>query len=115
MDTVIAVAQLATAIGEPGASRMAAAAAVADAAANGVFVAVADRCRRERGVDWPGGSVIVSPNGRPRAGPGLAGRPAVLTAACALHQARNKSLGGAADRFADRRPRLYARVLDEPA
>jgi hypothetical protein len=29
--------------------------------------------------------------------------------------ARNKSLGGAADRFADRRPGLYARVLDEPA
>jgi len=87
----------------------------ADAAANGVFVAVADRCRRERGVDWTGGSVIVSPNGRPLAGPVLADRPAVLTAACDLHQARNKSLGGAADRFADRRPGLYARVLDEPA
>ncbi len=87
----------------------------ADAAANGVFVAVADRCRRERGVDWTGGSVIVNLNGRPLAGPVLADRPAVLTAACDLHRARNKSLGGAADRFADRRPGLYARVLDEPA
>jgi predicted amidohydrolase/dienelactone hydrolase len=82
----------------------------ADAAANGVFVAVADRCRRERGVDWTGGSVIVSPNGRPLAGPVLADRPAVLTAACDLPRARDKSLGGDTDRLADRRPRLYARV-----
>jgi len=82
----------------------------ADAAANGVFVAVADRCRRERGVDWTGGSVIVSPNGRPLAGPVLADRSAVLTAACDLPRARDKSLGGDTDRLADRRPRLYTRV-----
>jgi hypothetical protein len=56
----------------------------------------------------------------PRARRGLDRRlghrqPERQTAACDLHRARNKSLGGAADRFADRRPGLYARVLDEPA
>jgi predicted amidohydrolase len=34
-------------------------AAQAAAQANGVFIAVADRCGTERGVDWLGGSVIV--------------------------------------------------------
>jgi predicted amidohydrolase/dienelactone hydrolase len=87
----------------------------ADAAANGVFVAVADRCRIERGVTWTGGSVIVSPNGRPLAGPVLEDRAVVLTAACDLPRARDKSLGGDTDRLGDRRPRLYARVAAEPA
>jgi predicted amidohydrolase/dienelactone hydrolase len=82
----------------------------ADAAANGVFVAVADRCRTERGVSWTGGSVIVGPNGYPLAGPVLDDRPAVLAVPCDLAQARNKSLGGDTDRLADRRPELYSGV-----
>jgi predicted amidohydrolase len=86
----------------------------ADAAANGVFVAVADRCRRERGVDWTGGSLIAAPSGRLLAGPVLADRPAVLTAPCDLHRARDKSLGGDTDRMADRRPGLYARLAAPP-
>ncbi len=89
--------------------------ALADAAANGVFVAVADRCRVERGVSWIGGSVIATPNGKPAAGPILDDRPVVLTAACDLFRARDKSLGGDTDRLADRRPRLYGRVAAEPA
>jgi 2,6-dihydroxypseudooxynicotine hydrolase len=84
--------------------------ALADAAANGVFVAVADRCRIERGVTWTGGSVIASPNGKPLAGPVLEDRAVVLTAECDLLRARDKSLGGNTDRLADRRPQLYARV-----
>jgi len=87
----------------------------ADAAANGVFVAVADRCRTERGVDWVGGSVIVAPNGTPVAGPVLADRPAVLTAECDLPQARDKGLGGDTDRLADRRPGLYSRLTAQQA
>jgi predicted amidohydrolase/dienelactone hydrolase len=85
--------------------------ALADAAANGVFVAVADRCRIERGVTWTGGSVIASPNGKPLAGPVLEDRSVVLTAACDLLRARDKGLGGDTDRLADRRPQLYARVV----
>jgi 5-aminopentanamidase len=82
--------------------------AQAAAAANGVFVAVADRCRTERGVSWISGSLIASPEGYTLAGPVLADRPAVLTAACDLPRARDKHVSGRNDLLADRRPELYA-------
>jgi predicted amidohydrolase len=82
--------------------------AQAAAATNGVFVAVADRCRIERGVSWISGSVIVGPDGYPLDGPVLADRPAVLTAACDLSRARDKTLSGDNDLLADRRPELYS-------
>jgi predicted amidohydrolase/dienelactone hydrolase len=84
--------------------------AQAAASVNGVFVAVADRCAAERGVRWVGGSVIMSPRGFPLAGPVLADRPAVLTAACDLRLARDKRISEANDLLADRRPELYARL-----
>jgi len=87
--------------------------AQAAAATNGVFVAVADRCRTERGVPWISGSVIVGPDGYPLAGPVLADRAAVLTAACDLPLARDKSLPGDNDLLADRRPELYTWVPDK--
>jgi predicted amidohydrolase/dienelactone hydrolase len=85
----------------------------AAAATNGVFVAVADRCRVERGVSWISGSVIAGPDGYPLAGPVLADRPAVLTAVCDLPGARDKSLAGDNDLLADRRPGLYAWAPDK--
>ena len=87
--------------------------AQAAAAANGVFVAVADRCRTERGVSWISGSLIASPEGYTLAGPVLADRPAVLTAACDLPRARDKRVSGRNDLLADRRPELYAWSLDK--
>jgi 5-aminopentanamidase len=81
--------------------------AQAAAATNGIFVAVADRCQDERGVSWISGSLIVGPDGYPLAGPVLEDRPAVLTAACDLQKARDKSLDGDNDLLADRRPALY--------
>ena len=81
--------------------------AQAAAATNGIFVAVADRCQDERGVSWISGSLITGPDGYPLAGPVLEDRPAVLTAACDLTRARNKSLDGDNDLLADRRPSLY--------
>ncbi len=87
--------------------------AQAAAASNGVFVAVADRCRTERGVSWISGSVIAGPDGYPLAGPVLADRPAVLTAGCDLSRARDKSLAGDNDLLADRRPELYTWVPDK--
>ena len=87
--------------------------AQAAAATNGVFVAVADRCRAERGVSWISGSVIAGPDGYPLAGPVLADRPAVLTAACDLPRARDKSLAGDNDLLADRRPDLYTWAPDK--
>jgi 2,6-dihydroxypseudooxynicotine hydrolase len=87
--------------------------AQAAAATNGVFVAVADRCRTERGVSWISGSLIVGPDGYPLAGPVLADRPAVLTAACDLPRARDKRVAGDNDLLADRRPELYTWVPDK--
>ena len=86
--------------------------AQAAAATNGVFVAVADRCQLERGVSWISGSVIVGPDGYPLAGPVLADRTAVLTAACDLTRARDKRLAGDNDLLGDRRPELYAGVSE---
>ncbi|HEX3312993.1 MAG TPA: nitrilase-related carbon-nitrogen hydrolase, partial [Streptosporangiaceae bacterium] len=76
--------------------------AQAAAAANGVFVAVADRCRAERGVSWISGSLIASPEGYTLAGPVLADRPAVLTAACDLPRARDKRVAAATAHWAAR-------------
>jgi 5-aminopentanamidase len=87
--------------------------AQAAAASNGVFVAVADRCRTERGVTWISGSLIVGPEGYPLAGPVLADRPAVLTASCELPLARDKTVSGNNDLLADRRPELYAWAPDK--
>jgi 5-aminopentanamidase len=103
--------------------------AQADAAVNGVFVAVADRCRAERGAGWIGGSVIIGPDGYPLAGPASdgaaadgaasdgagasdpdsdgAGRFVILTADCDLHRARDKRASSRNDLLADRRCDLY--------
>jgi 5-aminopentanamidase len=83
--------------------------AQAAASANGVFIAVADRCMTERGVDWVGGSVIIRRGGYPAAGPVCEDRTAVLTATIDLRMARDKRISERNDLFADRRPDLYAR------
>jgi len=82
----------------------------ADACVNGMFIAVADRCRAERGVSWIGGTVIVGPDGYPLAGPVTGDRGAVLTAPCDLARARDKKISEHNDVFADRRPPLYRAV-----
>ena len=79
----------------------------ADAATNGVYVVVADRCGTERGVDWISGSVIVGPEGYPLAGPVLAGHPEVLVADCDLAATRDKRINSHNDLLGDRRPDLY--------
>lgn len=81
--------------------------AQADAAVNGVFIAVADRCRAERGVAWTGGTIIAGPNGYPRAGPVVGDWPALLTADCDLTRARDKRVSARNDLLADRRTDLY--------
>ena len=82
----------------------------ADACVNAVFIAVADRCRAERGVAWVGGTVIVGPDGYPLAGPVTADEPAVLVASCELARARNKQVSAHNDVLSDRRPLLYGGV-----
>jgi 5-aminopentanamidase len=82
----------------------------ADASVNGVFIAVADRCRDERGVSWVGGTVIVGPDGYPLAGPVVGDRPAVLAAECDLARAADKRISTHNDVLSDRRPALYGPV-----
>jgi predicted amidohydrolase len=77
------------------------------AAANRMFVAVADRCAAERGVQWVCGTSIMRPDGYPLAGPVLEDRPAVLVADCDLSTARNKAAGPRNDVHRDRRADLY--------
>jgi predicted amidohydrolase len=83
---------------------------------NRVYVALCDRGGSERGLDFEGGSVITSPDGRVLAGPpslpGVAG--AVLRATCDLTTARTKGTGTRNDAFADRRPELYPADLVSP-
>jgi predicted amidohydrolase len=86
--------------------------AQAAASANGVFIAVADRCQAERGVEWLGGSVILRRGGYPAAGPVCENRAAVLTAVIDLHLARDKRISERNDLFTDRRPDLYARLSE---
>ena len=86
--------------------------AQAAAWSNGVFIAVADRCGTERGVDWVGGSVIIGRDGYPAAGPVCEDRTALLTAAIDLRVARDKRVSERNDLFTDRRPDLYARLWD---
>ena len=86
--------------------------AQAAAWSNGVFIAVADRCGTERGVDWVGGSVIIGRGGYPAAGPVCEDRTAVLAAAIDLRLARDKRVSERNDLFTDRRPDLYARLWD---
>jgi 2,6-dihydroxypseudooxynicotine hydrolase len=64
-------------------------------------------------VSWISGSLIASPEGYTLAGPVLADRPAVLTAACDLTRARNKRVSQRNDLLADRRPELYAWAPDK--
>ena len=79
---------------------------MAAASSNRVFVAAADRCGSERGVDWVGGSAIIAPSGFPLAGPGLAA-PGVLRASVDLAEARDKRVSERNDVLADRRVDVY--------
>jgi predicted amidohydrolase len=80
--------------------------AQASASVNRVFVVVADRWGRERGVDWIGGSVICDVEGYPVAGPADGGE-VLLVAELDLGRADDKALGAYNAAFADRRPQLY--------
>jgi predicted amidohydrolase len=76
--------------------------AQAGAAVNRVFIAVADRCGSERGVDWFGSSVICDVTGHLLAGP-ASGEPTTLFATFDLAQADDKRLGPHNDALLDRR------------
>jgi predicted amidohydrolase len=72
------------------------------AAVNHVFIAVADRCGSERGVDWYGSSVICDVTGYPLTGP-ASGEPTTLLASFDLADADDKRVGPHNDALLDRR------------
>jgi predicted amidohydrolase len=76
-----------------------------------VYVAVCDRCGRERGLEFEGGSVIAGPDGGLRAGLVRDRGVETLLAECDLTEARRKRSGEHNDVFADRRPAYYASAL----
>ncbi len=80
----------------------------AGASSNRMFIAAADRCGTERGVEWVSGTVIVGADGFPLAGPVCADEPTTILARCGLQLARDKRTSERNDVFADRRPELYA-------
>jgi predicted amidohydrolase len=65
-------------------------------------IAIADRQGTERGVEWTGGTAVISPDGWVCATPGDG-----LVATAVLHMSDDKSLGAHNDLFGDRRPELY--------
>jgi 5-aminopentanamidase len=86
--------------------------AMAAASSSRVFIACADRCGAERGVQWVGGSAIVSESGWLLAGPPATSAEALLVAGCDLALARDKRLNERNDVFADRRPEVYRGALE---
>ncbi|HEY3560214.1 MAG TPA: nitrilase-related carbon-nitrogen hydrolase [Kribbella sp.] len=86
--------------------------AQAAAASNAVHVVVADRCGRERGVDWIGGSVVVDASGYLAADVAfdVPAAPRIVIAELDLEASRDKSLGEHNHVLGDRRPELYGAV-----
>lgn len=91
--------------------------AQAAAGTNKVAVVLADRCGRERGVDWIGGTAVIGAGGYLLAGPatghGERAEPAMLTGTVDLGDTRDKAIGPYNDAFGDRRPSLYGRLTDD--
>jgi predicted amidohydrolase len=78
----------------------------ADAGANRMYIAVADRAGFERGQGWLGGTVIVDADGYPLT-PIQLGEIHIALATIDLALARDKSISPRNDVHADRRPELY--------
>ena len=82
---------------------------MAAAVANRIFIAAADRCGAERGVDWVGGSVIAEPRGWLLAGPPeRRGDRSSCSPAAISRRARDKRSTARNDALGDRRPGVYA-------
>jgi len=82
-------------------------AAVANANANRVAFACADRAGTERGLEFMGQSAILDPDGLVAAGPAPADGEATLSATVDLAAARRKPITDYDHVLADRRPELY--------
>lgn len=78
-----------------------------NSAINRTYTVAVDRVGRERDTPWVGGSVIAGPDGYPLATADFTDSEQLLIADIDPTTARDKRVGSANDRFADRRPELY--------
>lgn len=79
--------------------------AMAAARTSRVATVIADRHGVERGIEWTGGTAVISADGWICATPGTG-----ATATTVLDLSSDKSLGAHNDLFADRRPELYGDI-----
>ena len=78
---------------------------------NGIFVAAADRVGYERGIIFPGRSLITNPTGMPSVGPGSATEEEILYADCNLVDARKLRWNNFNTLLHDRRVDFYSKTL----
>jgi predicted amidohydrolase len=83
--------------------------ALAGAGTNRMSIAVCDRTRVERGVDWIGGSAVIDADGYPMAIAEF-GKPGSITADVDFEQSRLKRFNDNNDVHGDRRTDLYRRT-----
>lgn len=78
---------------------------------NGIFVAAADRVGYERGITFPGRSLITNPSGMPSVGPGSPTEEEILYADCNLVDARKLRWNNYNTLLHDRRVDFYGKTL----
>src|SRR5215469_15020973 len=79
---------------------------------NGVWLVAATKAGYERSIYYPGGSMIVDPNGRVAAKMPY-DRHGVIVADVSPEFAREKPIYSANDKFADRRPSTYGMLVED--
>ena len=84
--------------------------AMAAARASAMAVVIADKRGHERGIEWTGGTCVISPDGWVIATPDVNG---LALAEVEIRPLGAKSIGHRNDLFADRRPELYGLPYSE--
>jgi N-carbamoylputrescine amidase len=87
---------------------------MAGAHSNNIFIACADRIGVERGQPFEGQSLIVDRHGWPIAGPASRDQEEILVAEIETHRSSGR-IGDDNDVLQDRRPELYAGVVNMPS
>jgi N-carbamoylputrescine amidase len=88
---------------------------MAGAHSNDLFIACADRIGVERGQPFEGQSLIVNRHGWPIAGPASRDREEILVAEIELRRVSGCSVGDDNDVLQDRRPEVYAGIVNFPS
>jgi N-carbamoylputrescine amidase len=88
---------------------------MAGAHSNNIFIVCADRIGVERGQPFEGQSLIVDRHGWPIAGPASRDHEEILVAEIEVRTSSGRSIGDDNDVLQDRRPEIYAGVVNMPS